>query len=50
MTEGLETLEEIGEEAREGFMHAGGTDFFRVPCVDAHPAFARSLARIAGMG
>jgi protoporphyrin/coproporphyrin ferrochelatase len=47
VTEGLETVEEIGEEARESFLEAGGRSFLRVPCVGDHPAFADSLARLA---
>jgi protoporphyrin/coproporphyrin ferrochelatase len=34
----LETLEEINQEAREAFLHAGGTEFHYIPCLndDAH--------------
>lgn len=45
LTEGLETLEEIGVRGREVFVDAGGTDFARVPAVCDHPAFVASLAR-----
>ncbi len=31
----LETVDEIGREAREFFQHAGGTHFGRVPCLNA---------------
>ena len=44
LTEGLETLEEIGMRGRRTFERAGGKRFYRVPCVEAHPAFVRSLA------
>ncbi|GMR23509.1 MAG: ferrochelatase [Acidobacteriota bacterium] len=44
LTEGLETLEEIGMRGRQTFERAGGERFCRVPCVEAHPAFVRSLA------
>lgn len=44
LTEGLETLEEIGIRGRETFEGAGGESFYRIPCVEAHPAFVRSLA------
>jgi ferrochelatase len=44
VTEGLETLEEIGIRGKETFERAGGERFCRIPCVEAHPAFVRSLA------
>ena len=44
LTEGLETLEEIGIGARHTFLEAGGEHYLRVPCVEDHPAFVRSLA------
>jgi protoporphyrin/coproporphyrin ferrochelatase len=47
VTEGLETVEEIGEEVREAFLQAGGRRFVRVACVGDHPAFAESLVRLA---
>lgn len=45
LTEGLETLEEIGIRGRRTFEEAGGERFYRIPCVEAHPAFVRSLAQ-----
>ena len=30
----LETLEEIGEQARESFLHNGGTNFTHIPCLN----------------
>jgi ferrochelatase len=45
LTEGLETLEEIGVRGRERFIAAGGRGFSRVPAVCDHPAFIASLAR-----
>jgi ferrochelatase len=30
----LETLEEIAQEAREAFLHAGGTEFHYIPCLN----------------
>jgi ferrochelatase len=49
VTEGLETLEEIGVRGRAEFERAGGQMFQQVPAVGAHPALVRSLAkRIAG--
>lgn len=47
LTEGLETLEEIGIQGRESFLHAGGAHFVRVGAVKAHPAMLRSLAEMA---
>ncbi len=47
VTDGLETIEEIGDRGRESFMHAGGEHFIRVPAVDTHPAFVDTLARLA---
>ena len=46
LTEGLETLEEIGIRGKKTFEDAGGECFQRIPCVEAHPAFVRSLADI----
>jgi ferrochelatase len=40
----LETNEELGIQARETFMHAGGERFELVPCLNDDPAFARGLA------
>lgn len=37
----VETLEEIGLEAREAFLDAGGTDYARIPCLnDSEPGVA----------
>lgn len=47
VTDGLETIEEIGDRGRKSFMDAGGERFIRVSAVDTHPAFIRSLARLA---
>ncbi len=47
VTDGLETIEEIGDRGRESFMEAGGERFVRVAAVDTHPAFIRALARLA---
>lgn len=47
VTDGLETIEEIGDRGRESFLHAGGERFIRVAAVETHPAFIRSLARLA---
>ena len=34
----VETLEEINEEIKEAFEHAGGETFHYIPCLNAHPA------------
>ena len=44
LTEGLETIEEIGIRGRESFLAAGGTHFVRVGAVEAEPAFLDALA------
>jgi protoporphyrin/coproporphyrin ferrochelatase len=44
----LETLEEIAQEAREAFLHAGGQVFHYIPCLNDHPAWITALAHIAG--
>ena len=46
LTDGLETIEEIGIRGKETFMEAGGERFVRVPCVEDHPAFVASLAHL----
>ena len=43
----LETLEEINQEAREAFLHAGGEQFHYVPCVNDSPVFVQALADVA---
>jgi len=48
VTEGLETLEEIGIRGRKTFLEAGGKRFIRVPVVEAHPRFVASLATLVG--
>ncbi|NII24062.1 ferrochelatase [Pseudoflavitalea sp. X16] len=39
----LETLEEMGEEGREIFLHAGGEEFTLIPCLNVHPAWVSAL-------
>jgi ferrochelatase len=46
LTEGLETLEEIGIRGKKTFLEAGGKRFLRVPVVEAHPRFVASLAKL----
>ncbi len=50
LTEGLETIEEIGIQGRETFLAAGGTHFLRVPATGDHPAILESLVRLAAGG
>ncbi len=40
----LETLEEIAEEGREIFLHAGGESFTMIPCLNAQPAWVKAIA------
>lgn len=47
VTEGLETIEEIGIRGRESFLEAGGTDFLRVGSVETEPEFLDALAALA---
>jgi ferrochelatase len=47
VTDGLETLEEIGIRGEETFRHAGGASFLRVDAVGHHPAFVATLAALA---
>lgn len=42
----VETLEEINEEIRESFMHAGGEVFTYIPCLNAEPAHIDALASV----
>ena len=41
----LETLEEIAEEGRASFMHAGGEKFELIPCLNAHPLWIETMAK-----
>ncbi len=40
----LETLEEINQEAREAFLHAGGQTFHYIPCLNASQTWINALA------
>jgi ferrochelatase len=49
----LETLDEIGNEAREAFRHAGGEELRACPCLNDHPAWIaamRALLQEEGRG
>lgn len=41
----LETLEEIAEEGKEIFLHAGGERFEMIPCLNVHPLWVGALAK-----
>jgi ferrochelatase len=43
-TDCLETLEEVAEQGKEQFLHAGGESFVTVPCLNEDPAFLDALA------
>jgi ferrochelatase len=42
----LETLEEIGIEARHAFLDAGGREFHALPCLNEQPRWIEALAEI----
>ncbi|WP_121629422.1 ferrochelatase [Tropicibacter alexandrii] len=42
----IETLEEINEEIRESFEHAGGEDFLYIPCLNDDPAHVDALSTV----
>ncbi|QJW78515.1 ferrochelatase [Burkholderia glumae] len=42
----LETIEEIGMEVRDEFLHGGGGTFHRIPCLNASPAWIDALGQI----
>ncbi|WP_095587781.1 ferrochelatase [Actibacterium ureilyticum] len=42
----IETLEEINEEIRESFEHAGGENFTYIPCLNDDAAHIRALSNI----
>jgi protoporphyrin/coproporphyrin ferrochelatase len=44
----LETLEEIAEEGKEEFLHAGGEEFTMIPCLNTHPAWVETIVGYAG--
>ena len=44
----LETLEEIGIEARRAYLTAGGREFHLIPCLNESPEWIAALADIAG--
>ncbi|WP_144110132.1 ferrochelatase [Paraburkholderia sp. BCC1886] len=42
----LETIEEIGMEVRDEFLHAGGKEFHRIACLNASPVWLAALGEI----
>jgi ferrochelatase len=42
----LETLDEIGFEAREAFRHAGGEELHPCPCLNDHPRWIEALREL----
>ena len=42
----LETIEEIGLEVRDEFLHAGGKEFHRIACLNASQAWIAALGEI----
>jgi protoporphyrin/coproporphyrin ferrochelatase len=42
-TDCLETLDEIGHEARETFRHAGGEELYVCPCLNDHPQWIEAM-------
>ena len=49
----VETLEEINDEIREAFLHAGGEEFTYIPCLndaDAHIDMIEEIVRTEGQG
>jgi ferrochelatase len=46
-SDNLETLEEINQEAREAFLHAGGSEFNFVPCLNDQHEWIAALSAIA---
>ena len=41
----LETLEEMGIEGKEIFLHSGGEHFELIPCLNIHPLWVSALAK-----
>jgi ferrochelatase len=39
----LETLDEIGHEAKEAFRHAGGELLHACPCLNEHPKWIEAM-------
>ncbi len=46
----LETLEEIAEQGKETFMHAGGESYTMIPCLNVHPLWVKALDHLVKEG
>jgi ferrochelatase len=44
----LETLEEMAEEGKEIFLHAGGESFTLIPCLNLHPLWINTIVKWLG--
>ncbi len=44
----LETLEEIAEQGKETFLHAGGESFTMIPCLNVHPLWVNTIVKWIG--
>jgi protoporphyrin/coproporphyrin ferrochelatase len=42
----LETLEEIAEQGKEIFLHAGGESFTMIPCLNVHPEWVKAVKKL----
>ena len=42
----LETLEEMGEEGKEFFLHAGGESFTLIPCMNTHASWVATVHQL----
>jgi len=42
----LETLEEIAEQGKEIFLHAGGESFTMIPCLNTHPLWVNAIVKL----
>jgi len=43
----LETLEEIAQEGKEDFLHAGGSEYHYIPCLNERPDWIQALGDLA---
>lgn len=43
----LETIEEMGEEGKEIFLHAGGESFTLIPCLNIFPAWVKTVVELS---
>lgn len=46
----LETLEEIAEQGKETFIHAGGESYTMIPCLNVHPLWVKALDHLVKEG